>query len=128
MNSAKGSRTSVKPRKQKLYAASAPLHSARKLVSGHLSKELRKKYGVRAVKLRKGDKVKIMRGDHKGKLGTIEEVSIKKRLIYVTGIELVRKDGTKSKVPLQPSKLQVTELELSDKYRAERFKTNVKTS
>jgi len=53
---------SKRPGKQRKYLAKAPLHIRKKLLNVSLSKELRKKYGRRAITVRKGDKVKILVG------------------------------------------------------------------
>ncbi len=53
-------KSSKQPRKQRKYAANAPLHLKRKLLSVNLSKDLRKKYGKRNMMIRKEDVVKIM--------------------------------------------------------------------
>jgi large subunit ribosomal protein L24 len=83
----------------------------------HLSKELRKKYGKRAVGARRWDKVKIMRGQFKKKTGKIERVDLKKSKVYITGIEIIKKDGTKTLYPIHPSNLIITDLYLDDKKR-----------
>ena len=67
--------------------------------------------------LRKGDKVKVMRGQFKKKEGKVEQVNLKKTLIYVEGIEITKKDGTKTRYPIHPSNLMVTELNIDDKMR-----------
>ena len=108
---------SKQPRKQRKYRHNAPLHIKQKFVSAHLSKELHKKYGKRSMNLRKGDSVKIMRGQFKNKTGKIEEVGLKKIRAYVSGIEFVKKDGTKARYPIHPSNLMITELNMDDKMR-----------
>ncbi|MEM4738276.1 MAG: 50S ribosomal protein L24, partial [Acidilobaceae archaeon] len=62
-------RESSQPRKQRLALFTAPLHTRQKLMSAPLSPELREKYGVKNLPVRKGDKVRIMRGDFKGHEG-----------------------------------------------------------
>ena len=54
---------SKKARKQRKAFYNAPLHIRRKNVSSHLSKELSKEYGLRSLQVRKGDTIRIMRGD-----------------------------------------------------------------
>ena len=110
---------SKQPRKQRKFLANAPIHVRRRFIVSTLSKELRDKYKRRNFKLRKGDKVKILRGQFKGKTGKIERINIKQRKIYVQGIENIRKDGTKSMYPMKPSNLMITELFLEDKKRKE---------
>jgi large subunit ribosomal protein L24 len=114
--------SSKQPRKQRKYRYNAPLHVLKKFVSVNLSKELRTKYNTRSVQIRKGDKIKVLRGQYSGKIGKITRVSLKYSLVYVSGIELLRKDGTKNLIPLQPSNLQIIELDISDKLRFKKLK------
>ena len=88
--------TSKQPRKQRKFRYNAPLNIKQKFVRAHLSKELRKKYAKRSAGLRKGDSVKVMRGQFKNKSGKVEEVDVKKTEVYVSGVEIVKKDGTRS--------------------------------
>lgn len=113
-NSWKGS---VQPRKQRKYRFNAPLHIKHKFLSAHLSKELRQKYGIRNIPLRKGDLVRITVGNHKGKEGKIEKVYTKLTKVIVAGIQNVRSDGRKVSIPIHPSNLVIKELFLEDKKR-----------
>ncbi len=113
-------KASKKPSKQRKYTANAPKHTKNKLLSSHLSKELREKHGKRSMTLRKGDKVKVLRSQFKGKTGKIESVDTKKSRAYITGIEVVKKDGSKSLYPLHASNLIIEELNLEDKKRTKR--------
>jgi len=56
-------------RKQRKYQYNAPQHIRQKFVAVHLSKELRKKYSIRALPVRSGDKVTVLRGQFKGHVG-----------------------------------------------------------
>lgn len=109
--------SSTQPRKQRKYRYNATLEIKRKFLSINLSKDLRKKYGIRNIKPRTGDKVQITRGTFKSKSGAIEKIDAKNTKIYVAKIELTKKDGSKSKVPIHPSNLQITELNMNDKLR-----------
>lgn len=110
-------KASKQPRKQRKYRANAFLHIKHKFVSANLSKELRKKYNRRNIPLIKGDQVKIMRGEFKGKINKIEKVNIKKSRVMISNINRTKKDGSKIKVYFDPSNLQLTELNLEDKKR-----------
>lgn len=110
-------KASKRPRKQRNYTYNAPLHMKQKFVSAHLSKELRTKYGKRSAGLRKGDKVKILVGQFKGKTGAITMVNLKKSKAAIEGMENIRKDGTKTPYLFEPSNLMITELLLEDKQR-----------
>lgn len=114
-------KSSVQPRKQRKYIAKAPLHLRKKFLNATLSKELRKTSGKRSFQLKTGDKVKIMRGQFKGQSGKVEKVSLKESKVFVTGIELLKKDGSKSLYPLNASNLMLEELNLEDKKRKAKF-------
>ncbi len=111
-------KSSIQKRKKAKYRANAPLHLRHKLVSCNLSKELRRKYGRRNAPLKKGDNVKIFRGKFKGKQGKVNHVDLGKLKVSIEGIQQQKKDGTKVNVYLDPSNLQIRELNL-DKKREE---------
>lgn len=122
-------KSSKQPRKQRKYLAKAPLHIKRKLISVNLSKELRKKHGMRNIPIKKGDTVKIMKGKFKRKQGKVSEVKLKMSKIIVEGIQKTKQDSSKVNVKLQPSNLQIVELNLGDKKRLKgKEKTEAKIS
>lgn len=82
-----------------------------------LSIELQDKHGRRSFPLRKGDTVRIMRGDDKGKSGKVMSVDLKKERIIVEDVVLARSDLTEVPRPVHPSNVVITKLELSDKLR-----------
>ena len=93
------------------------MHIKGKFLNAVLSKELRKKYGKKSLRARKGDKVRIMRGSFKKKEGAIERVDTKKGVVYVSKIEVEKKEGSKVPRPVQPSNIMILELNLDDKMR-----------
>jgi len=110
-------KSSKQPRKQRKYLAKAPLHLKRKVLSVNLSKELRKSQGKRSIVVRKNDKVKILRGKYKKKTGKVVRVFTKLGKVEVEGIQVKKLEGSKVNVKLQPSNLQIIELNLEDKRR-----------
>ena len=114
-------KASKQPRKQRKYRSNAPLHILGKFLGSHLSKELRKKHGTRSTRVREGDKVKIMRGQFKGKIGKVTLVNVKKSLVNVENIDMIKKDGSKVFYPLHPSSLMIMELKLDDKNRMKKL-------
>ena len=110
-------KSSRKQSKQRKYRFNAPLHIKQKLASSHLSKELRKKYSKRRTSLRKGDKVKVIHGNFKKHEGKVERVELGRTRAFVSGIEYTKKDGTKKMIPINPSNLMITELNMDDKLR-----------
>lgn len=115
-------KASKQPRKQRKYRYNAPLHVRHKFMGAHLSPELRKKYGKRSIPLRKGDTVKVLRGKFKGRTGKINRVDLKNTRVYIQGIDIEKKDGSKTSYPIHPSNLLVTSLELDDKERKLKIK------
>ena len=110
-------KASRQKRKQRKYRFNADLHIRKKMVSAHLSKELRKKYSKRSTSLRKNDVVKVMRGSFKGKTGKINIINLKKLKVSIEGLQKQKKDGTKINIFFNPSNLQITELNLEDRKR-----------
>jgi large subunit ribosomal protein L24 len=108
---------SKQPRKQRKYRYNAPLHVKKKFMSSQLLKELKTKYNKKSVRVVKGDTVKVMRGQFKGKIGKVSKVDYQKIKIYVEGVELIKKDGNKVQYPIHPSNLMITVLKLDDKKR-----------
>ncbi len=110
---------SAKPSKQRKYLYNAPYHHRGKIMSAHLSKKLREKYGVRSLPVVKGDKVRILRGDPKIKFkeGKVAKVDRKKYRICVEGVTRKKTDGTEIFIPIHPSNVEIIDLNLKDKMR-----------
>ncbi|KAI0809385.1 ribosomal protein L24 [Xylaria sp. FL0064] len=76
----------------------APSSVRRNIMSAPLSKELREKYNVRSIPVRKDDEVQIVRGSQKGREGKVTSVY---RLKYQIHIERVTREKTSGQsVPL----------------------------
>ena len=104
-----GSR-SIQPRKQRKFRYTAPLHAQQSHLNVHLSKELRTKTKKRAVRVRAGDKVKVMRGKFKGKTGAVIKVFLAKRRITVEGLIQRKAKGQEVFHPVDPSNVMITEM------------------
>lgn len=110
-------KSSKKPKKQRKYVYNAPLHIKRKMLKVMLSKELKEKYKRNAVVIRKGDKVKIMRGDFKNQVGEVIKVNTKKIRVYVDVAKRKNAKGEETHIPIHPSNLMILELNLEDPRR-----------
>ncbi|RLI26778.1 50S ribosomal protein L24 [Candidatus Bathyarchaeota archaeon] len=117
---------SKQPRKQRRMLYNAPKHLARKFLSAHLSDELREKYKRRSFPIRRGDTVKIVRGDFKDFTGTVTRVDYEKMRIYIEGVTREKVDGTRVFIPIHPSKVVITKLNLDDKRRVEALERRLK--
>jgi len=109
--------SSVQPRKQRKFRFNALLHLRSKFMGVALSEELWKKYGRRNITVRKGDKVKVLRGEFKGRVGKINLVDRKSCKVRIDGVEVVKKEGTKKPTEIHTSNLLIIELFLDDKKR-----------
>ena len=110
-------KSSKNPTKQRKYRMNAPQHAKRKFMAATLSKKLREEHKKRSTIVRVGDKVRVMRGTHKGKSGKIERVDLKHERIYVVGLEHEKIDGSKARYPVHPSNVLIEELNTDDKRR-----------
>ncbi|MEM3616428.1 MAG: 50S ribosomal protein L24 [Candidatus Bathyarchaeia archaeon] len=106
-----------KPSKQRKMLFQAPDHIRYKHFAAPLTPELRKSYGTRSLPVRSGDTVRVLRGDHKGFEGKVARVDRKKFRIYVEGLTREKVDGSTVFVPIHPSKVMITKLNLDDKWR-----------
>jgi len=118
--------SSKQPRKQVKFRANAPLHIRRNFMSATLSKDLRKKYGRRNVKIRKGDEVKVMRGKFKGKQGKVGIVDVKNVRIQIDGIQRSKVGGEKLVTWFHPSSVKVIILDEKDVKRMRSLKKETK--
>lgn len=109
--------SSIQPRKQRKYRYNAPLHVRQRLVSAHLDKALRREYKRRSFPLRTGDEVTVATGEYKKKHGKVTEVNLKKIKILVDGVVRKKVSGQEVQVPLDPSNVIITKLNLDDKKR-----------
>jgi large subunit ribosomal protein L24 len=83
---------------------------------------LKTSHGIRSLPLRRGDTVRVMRGDRKGIEGKVTTVDPKAYKIFIEGITREKVDGTTTLVPIHPSKVMITALYLDDKWRRESLK------
>jgi len=120
---------SKKPSKQRKFLYNAPLHLRHKFMNAPLSKELREKYGVKRLPVRKGDTVRILRGKFRGREGTVAKVDLKRVRIYVDGATIENTKGERVFYPIHPSKVMIVKLGNVDSVRQkiiERRKKEVK--
>lgn len=121
-------KSSTQKRKQRKFLFKAPLHIKHRIMNAGLSVELKKEYGIRSLPVRKGDTVKVMVGDSKGKSGKVAKVSLSRMRIFVEGCDVAKADGTKALYPIHPSNVKIEKLDLSDKLRVakiEKIKSEV---
>jgi len=123
-------------RKNRKAHFSAPSSVRRILMSAPLSKDLRAKYNVRSLPIRKDDEVQIVRGTYKGREGKVITVYRKKWVIYVEKVTREKANGTVINIGIHPSKVVITKAKvdkgrkkiLDRKDRSKRSKGKVTSS
>ena len=88
------------------------------MMSAPLSKELREKYNVRRMPIRKDDEVVVMRGASKGRDGKVVAVYRKKWVIHIDKITREKANGAPVQIGIHPSNVQITKLKLDKDRRA----------
>ena len=104
-----------KMRNNQIYYAT--MKTSSKQLSGSLSKDLRKKYGMRSVRIVEGDSVSIIRGEFAGVDGKVTKISIPERGVNVEGVKKEKLKGEKYDVFIHTSNIEVTGLNTDDKWR-----------
>lgn len=114
---------SIKVRKQRKARANAPLHRKHRMVSAHLDSALVSEYNVRSLPVRKGDTVRIIRGeqDLKKAEAKVAEVLLKECKIIIETVTVPKADGTQKPRPVDPSDVVITKLDLTDPWRKEKL-------
>jgi large subunit ribosomal protein L24 len=115
--------SSTKARKQRKARANAPLHKRKRMVSAHLDSALMKEYNVRSVAVRKGDTVRVIRGDKdfKASEAKVASVDLKGLKLIIENVTVPKADGTQKPKPVDPSNVLLTKLDLSDPWRKEKL-------
>merc|ERR1712109_101077 len=109
----KNSAVSSSRRKCRKAHFSAPSSVRRKLMSAPLSKELRQKYSVRSMPVRKDDEVVVTRGPFKsGNSGKVMSVYRKKFVFHIERVQREKANGATVSVGIHPSKVEIVRLKM----------------
>lgn len=107
----------IKPSKQRKRLYQATANERYRKFSVPLSSKLKESHGTNSIPVRKGDTVRIMRGDRKGSEGKVTQIDRKNYRVFIEGANREKVDGTTILVPIHPSKVMITRLNLDDKWR-----------
>jgi large subunit ribosomal protein L24 len=110
--------SSKSPRKQRRRVQNATNHERKNMLKCRLDEFLQEEYGLRSLVIKKGDLVRIMRGQFRDTEGKITEVNYKKGLVYLDNATITKSDGKESNVPIHPSNLLLVKLELNDERKS----------
>merc|ERR1712002_1180718 len=100
-------------RKNRKAHFNAPSHVRRTIMSAPLSKDLRQKYGVRSMPIRKDDEVQIVRGHFKSQqVGKVLQAYRKKYVVHIERIQREKANGATVHVGIHPSKVVIMKSKL----------------
>ncbi|KAI5304063.1 60S ribosomal protein L26A [Ascosphaera pollenicola] len=99
-------------RKSRKEHFSAPSSQRRVIMSAPLSKELREKYNVRSLPIRKDDEVTIVRGSNKGREGKITSVYRLKYVVHIERVAREKSNGQSVPLGIHPSKVVINKIKL----------------
>merc|ERR1711988_1534319 len=112
------STVSVSRRKSRKAYFTAPSHLRRKLMSAPLSKDLRTKYAVRSLPIRRDDEVMICRGHFHDREGKVTQVYRKKWCIHIERVTRDKANGQTVPIGIHPSKCVITRIKLDKDRKA----------
>merc|ERR1719197_1890083 len=97
-------------------------------MSAPLSKDLRSKYSVRSLPVRRDDEVMIVRGKYHDREGKVTTVYRKKWRIHIERVTRDKANGQTVQIGIHPSKVVITKLKLDKDRKAllDRKNKNVK--
>ncbi|KAF4626919.1 hypothetical protein G7Y89_g11233 [Cudoniella acicularis] len=104
--------TASSRRKSRKAHFDAPSSVRRTIMSAPLSKELREKYNVRSIPIRKDDEVLVVRGSNKGREGKITSVYRLKYIVHIERVVKEKSSGQSVPIGVHPSKVVITKLKL----------------
>jgi large subunit ribosomal protein L24 len=83
----------------------------------HLSKELRKKHGTRSISVRRGDRVKVLRGRFKDTESKVERAFPRKGIVHLEKAKTKKADGSEIYFPIHMTNIIIIDIDLSDPMR-----------
>ncbi len=107
----------IKPNKQRRRIFTGPYHTKRKTLVAPIDKKIRKEALRKRAVLRKGDTVKVLVGDNKGKTSTVDRVNYDNGIVYLKDFKVTNSKGQEKLLPFKASNLVITTLILTDKKR-----------
>ena len=105
-----------------------PKHVRDAMICSSLADNLREQYTRKSVRVKKGDNVRVMRGEYSGIEGKIEKVNTQRGTLAIEGVQREKVRGGNVKVQIHASNVQIIGLKLEDKLRDNRLHGNKKNT
>ena len=109
--------SSKAPKKQRKQVHAASVHANKNRLKCRLDEFLQEEYGLRSLVVKKGDLVKIMRGQFRDTEGKVTGVRYAKVRVFLDNATVTKSDGKEADIPVHPSNLMLVKLELDDERR-----------
>jgi large subunit ribosomal protein L24 len=93
-----------------------------KQLGSPLTKELRKKYGKRSIRVIIGDTVKVLRGEYRGIDGKVSKILTNNRKLTIEGIKKEKSKGEKFDILIPTYNVIITDLNLDDHWRKKKLR------
>jgi large subunit ribosomal protein L24 len=90
------------------------MHERKNLLKCRLDEFLQEEHGLRSLVIKKGDLVRIMRGQFRDTESKVTSVSYKKGVVYLDNTTITKADGKETAVPIHPSNLMLVKLEMDE--------------
>ena len=104
-----------KNRNNKIYRSINQIAS--KQICAPLSKQLRKNYTRRSIRIMTDDTIKVIRGEYKGITGKVSKISTESSSIAIEGNKKTKLKGDKIDVYIHSTNVIITSLNTDDKWR-----------
>lgn len=114
---------SSKPRKQRKFRFTAPLHVKQHFAHAHIEKALKQKLKIskRSIQISKGDTVKLIKGSKKGLTGKVIRVDLNKSKLYIDSLNKKNAKGKEFNIPININNVYIINLNLNDKLRIKKL-------
>lgn len=115
---------STRPRTQRKRLHEATIDRRHRLLGAHIDPRLAEKSKLRlprAIPVRQGDVVRIMRGSFRGKEGKIVSVDSMRGMAVIEGITIEKTDEKRVPRPIHASNLMIVKMDDTDPWRRKKY-------
>lgn len=105
-------------RKSRKAHFTASSHIRRVIMSSPLSSDLRQKYKVRSLPIRKDDEVQVVRGQYKGREGKVVTCYRKKYVIHIDRVTREKANQMPVPVGIHPSNVMIVKIKMDKDRKA----------
>jgi ribosomal protein uL24 len=116
--------SSTSPRRQRRGLYTADHFERRRRMTVLLSRELRERFHCRSLPVRKGDTVRVLSGSFVGREERVAKVDRRGYTVTLDNVTLKTTEDKLKALPLRPSHLVITRLNLADAWRRRTLKVS----